>query len=197
MWDERYSREDYLFGTRPAEVLKSHSSLFRPGLSGLAVADGEGRNSVFLAEHGVETTAFDASPVAVAKARALADLRQVSVDYHVADVESWSWGGERYDLVVAVFIQFLGPEAMTATFAKMICALRPGGRILLHGYRPEQLEYGTGGPPIAENMYTKELLQQAFAGLEIERLASYDKEIREGTGHVGPSALIDLIARKR
>lgn len=196
MWNERYSIDDYLYGTKPAEFLKSHSGLLLPGLAGLAVADGEGRNSVFLAQHGVETTAFEASPVAVTKARALADARRVSVDYHVAEFESWRWEPERFDLVVAIFIQFLGPQAIGMAFEKMQRTLRPGGRILLHGYRPEQLEYGTGGPPDAENLYTEELLREAFGGTKIELLASYDTEIREGAGHVGRSALIDLVAQK-
>ena len=196
MWDERYSRDDYLFGTKPADFLKNHSHLLRPGLAGLVVADGEGRNSVYVAEHEVETTAFDASPVAVAKARALAEARQVAVDFHVAKSEGWGWDPERFDLVVAIFIQFLGPQAMASQFENMQRTLRPGGRLLLHGYRPKQLEYRTGGPPDRENLYTEELLRQAFDGMEIEVLTSYDTEIREGTGHVGRSALIDLVARK-
>ena len=196
MWDERYSREEYVFGTEPADFLKHHRDLLRSGLAGLAVADGEGRNSVFLAEQGVETTAFDASPVAVAKARELAKAREVTVDYHVADVEGWSWERDRFDLVVAVFIQFLGPEAMSDAFAKMQQTLRPGGRVLLHGYRPEQLEYRTGGPSDVENLYTEALLREAFKGTEIELLRSYDADLQEGEGHVGRSALIDLIARK-
>ena len=196
MWDERYSRKDYLFGTEPADFLKHHSDLLRPGLAGLAVADGEGRNSVFLAEQGVEITAFDASPVAVAKARELAEARGVTVGYHVADVEGWTWERDRFDLVVAVFIQFLGPEAMAQAFEKMRRTLRPGGRVLLHGYRPKQLEYGTGGPSDVENLYTEEMLRKAFDGMAIEKLSSYDAELREGSGHVGQSALIDLIARK-
>ncbi|MEM7355015.1 MAG: class I SAM-dependent methyltransferase [Acidobacteriota bacterium] len=196
MWDERYSQNGYLFGTEPADFLKNRSDLLSPGLTALAVADGEGRNSVFLAQHGVETTAFDASPVALAKAKALAGAQKVRVDYHVAEMERWPWQRRAYDLVVAIFIQFLAPTAMAHAFQGMQQALRPGGRILLHGYRPEQLEYRTGGPPEVENLYTEELLRQAFEGLDIERLASYDAEIREGTGHVGRSALIDLVARK-
>ncbi len=196
MWDERYSRKDYLFGTEPADFLKRHRDLLKPGLFGLAVADGEGRNSVFLAEQGVETTAFDASPVAVAKARAFAEARRVSVDYHVADVEGWTWERDRFDLVVAVFIQFLGPEAMAETFENMCRALRSDGRVLLHGYRPKQLEYRTGGPSEVENLYTEEILRGAFDGMKIEVLTSYDAELSEGDGHVGRSALIDLVARK-
>ena len=197
MWDKRYARKDYLFGTEPSEFLNNHRDQLQPGLTGLAVADGEGRNSVFLAEQGIETTAFDASPVAVTKARALAEARQVSVDFHVAEVETWGWEPERFDLVVAIFIQFLGPQAMAKAFESMHQTLRPGGRLLLHGYRPKQLEYGTGGPPLVENLYTEELLRTAFDGMDLEVLVAYDAELREGTGHVGRSALIDLVARKR
>ncbi len=196
MWDQRYSRNGYLFGTEPADFLRKHSALLQRGLAGLAVADGEGRNSVFMAEHGVTTTAFDASPVAVNKAQALAGSRRVSVDFQVAEMETWDWRKDRFDLVVAIFCQFLEPRARSTAFDDMQRTLRPGGRILLHGYRPEQLEYQTGGPPDAEKMYTEELLREAFGGMEIEMLSSYDSEIHEGKGHVGRSALIDLIARK-
>ncbi|MEM1179616.1 MAG: class I SAM-dependent methyltransferase [Acidobacteriota bacterium] len=196
MWDERYAREDYLFGTEPAEFLSRSRDLLRPDLEALAVADGEGRNSIFLAEQGVRTTAFDPSAVAVRKARALAEARRVTVDFHIADMEGWVWEADSYDLVVGIFIQVLGAEARARIFGAMKRTLRPGGRLLLHGYTPKQLEYRTGGPPVLENLYTEELLRDAFADFEIERLESYDAEIKEGTAHVGRSALIDLVARK-
>lgn len=195
MWDERYERDGYLFGTEPAAFLAAHQGLIGAGQDALVVADGEGRNSVFVAEQGATVTAMDASPVGVDKARRLAESRGVSVDFRVADIMAWQWEPERYDLVVAVFIQFLGPQDRAAVFAGMARTLRPGGRLLLHGYRPEQLAYGTGGPPIADNMYTVELLADAFPDLETERLEAYDAEIAEGTGHVGRSALIDYIGR--
>ena len=196
MWDERYTRDDYLFGTEPAAFLAAHAKLLEPGMRALVVADGEGRNSVFVAEHGVEVTAMDASPVGAAKAKRLADQRGVSVDFQVADIHEWDWTARQYDLVIGIFIQFLAPHERSAVFAELPKALQSQGRLLLHGYRPEQLEYGTGGPPVAENMYTEDILRQAFGGLEIEELRSYDAEIVEGTGHVGMSALIDLVARK-
>lgn len=196
MWDARYSREDYLFGEEPARFLVGCERYLKPGSEALLVADGEGRNSVYVASKGPRVRAFDASPVAVEKARRLAAARGVAVDYAVADLDGWDWRPGAYDLVVAIFIQFLGPGDMVRAFARMTDTLRPGGRILLHGYRPEQLAYKTGGPPVAENMYTEESLRRAFADLEIERLESYDAELREGTGHVGMSALIDLVARK-
>lgn len=196
MWDERYTRDDYLFGTEPAAFLAARPDLFTPGLTALVVADGEGRNSVFVAEQGVAVTAMDASPVGAAKAQRLASDRSVSIDFHVGDIHEWDWATKTYDLVIGIFIQFLGPDERASVFSQMTNALHPGGRLLLHGYRPEQLAYATGGPKAAENMYTEEILQHAFGDLEIEELRSYDAEISEGTGHVGMSALIDFVARK-
>lgn len=196
MWDERYARQDYLFGTDPAAFLAASADLLQPGKTALAVADGEGRNSVFLAERGLSVTAMDASEVGIEKARRLATDRGVSIDFQLADINTWDWDTASYDVVVGVFIQFLNPEQRPAVFAGMQRALKPGGLLLLHGYRPEQVDYGTGGPPVRENMYTDELLAAAFADLSIERLESYDAAIEEGTGHVGMSALIDLVARK-
>ena len=196
MWDERYGNDGYLFGTEPARFPTKHVQLLSAGDSALVVADGEGRNSVFLAEQGLTVTAMDASPVGLAKAERLAGQRGVSVDYQLADITTWPWAERSYDVVVAIFIQFLSPADRATVFQGMVQALRPGGLLLLHGYRPKQLEYGTGGPPIEENLYTEELLAEAFADLNVSRLVSYDAEIEEGTGHVGMSALIDLIATK-
>ena len=106
-----------------------------------------------------------------------------------------AWTGQ-FDLVAGIFIQFTGPDARAAMFNRMAACLRPGGILFLHGYRPEQLAYGTGGPRAAENMYTEALLRAAFAGWHVETCRSYDREIVEGTGHAGMSALIDFIARK-
>lgn len=195
-WDARYGGSDYLFGTEPARFLVDHVDHLAGAGRVLAVADGEGRNSVWLAGRGLDVTAFDASSVAVGKARALAEREGVSFDLHVADTEGWDWEEGAFDVVVAIFIQFAPPAKRAAIFAGMKRTLRPGGVLLLHGYQPEQIAYGTGGPPHAENMYTASMLREAFADMTIQRLASYDREVREGRGHHGMSALIDLVARK-
>ncbi len=197
MWDERYATEQYVFGTQPAEFMAAHAHLLRPGQRALAVADGEGRNSVFLAQQGVAVVAMDASPVGVAKAERLAAERGVNVDFRVADILAWEWTPLAYDAVVAIFIQFLTPAQRATVFDGMQRTLRPGGRLLLHGYRPEQVGLGTGGPSDPAHMYTEDLLRNSFAEMQIERLESYDVQIEEGVGHVGRSALIDLIATKR
>jgi SAM-dependent methyltransferase len=196
MWDDRYSTAEYLFGTEPAAFLTKHRHLLTSGSTALVVGDGEGRNSVFLAELGLRVTAMDISSVGVAKARRLAEQRGVSVDLRVADILDWEWEPDAYDFVVAVFIQFLDPRQRSRVFDGLQRTLRPGGRLLLHGYRPEQVNNGTGGPPDPAYMYSEALLTDAFAGVEVERLESYDTTIEEGAGHHGTSALIDLIATK-
>jgi SAM-dependent methyltransferase len=132
----------------------------------------------------------------VAKARALAARHGVEVDARLADLETWDWPVEAFDVVVGVFLQFAPPDMRDRLFERMKQALKPGGLLLLEGYRPEQLAYGTGGPGQVENLYTEALLRDAFADMEVVSLAGYDAEIAEGSGHVGPSALIDLVVRK-
>lgn len=196
MWDARYNTPDYLFGTEPAAFLRREANRLATGQTALCVADGEGRNSVFLAAHGLAVTAMDASDVAVEKARVLAKSRATTVDFHVADIASWDWGAHAYDVVAAIFIQFAGPGLRDEIFAGMVRALAPGGLLLLHGYTPAQLAHNTGGPRILENLYTADLLSDRFNGLDILHLAEYEAELSEGSRHVGRSALIDFVARK-
>lgn len=196
MWNDRYRTLGYLFGTDPAAFLLHEAHRLTEGQSALCVADGEGRNSVFLAQKGLQVTAMDASDVAVEKARALADARAVSVDYHVADIALWPWDARHYDVVVGIFLQFAGPALRDEIFAGMVRALAPGGLLLLHGYTPAQLAYDTGGPRLLENLYTTDLLADRFKDLAILHLAEYEAELSEGSRHVGKSALIDLVAQK-
>lgn len=196
VWDERYAGEAYHFGTEPNAFLATQRDLLRPGMRCLAVADGEGRNGVWLAEQGVAVHAVDSSPVALEKARKLAVQRGVSVEFELADLAQWDCGVARYDMVVGIFIQFAPPGLREAIFERLKQCLKPGGLLLLHGYTPRQLGYKTGGPSQIENLYTESLLRDAFADMEILQLKEYDAVIHEGTGHDGMSALIDLVARK-
>ena len=195
-WNARFAAEGYLFGTEPNEFLRAHAALLPKKGRVLAVADGEGRNGVWLAQQGLDVLSIDFSPVALAKARALARERGVKLETAEADLAKWRWPRSGFTAVVAIFIQFVGPALRDKIFAGVKRALKPGGVLLMQGYRPRQLEYKTGGPPVEENLYTEELLRSAFADLEIVELVSHDDEIHEGRGHDGMSALIDLVARK-
>lgn len=196
-WNERYSSNEYLFGTAPNAFLSREVNRLAPGSKVLAVADGEGRNSTFLAQHGHKVVATDVSEKALEKARRLAERRGVEVEYLKVDLSKWDWPENAFDAVAGIFIQFAGPGLRDEIFEGIHRSLKPGGLLLLEGYRKEQLAYGTGGPPNVENLYTEDGLRRTFSSWEIELLESYDADIEEGSGHFGQSALIDLIARKR
>lgn len=195
-WNERFATEDFVFGTEPNEWLRAHASQLAPGGRVLCVADGEGRNSVWLAGQGFQVEAFDIAEAGVAKARTLAAERGVQVTCHVAGVDDFAWTQAAYDAVVAIFVQFADPPLRERMFARIVDSLKPGGLLLLQGYTPGQLEHRTGGPGKLEHLYTEPLLREAFAGLQILELREYEAELAEGHGHRGRSALIGLVARK-
>ena len=195
-WNGRFAGESYIFGTRPAAFLADNAHYIPPRSHVLVPADGEGRNSVFLAELGHRVVATDIAAAGIAKARKLAEVRGVSVEFRHLDLQGWQWPEAELDAVVAVFIQFAPPAFRDEIFAGMKRAVRRGGVILLHGYTPKQLEYRTGGPTVAEQLYTAELLRRAFADWELLRIEAHERELDEGEGHKGRSAIIDMIARR-
>lgn len=195
-WNKRFADEGYHFGTEPNAFLVSQAGRLAPGMTALSVGDGEGRNSVWLAQRGLKVTAFDFSPVALEKAKALARASGVEVHYRLCDLSAWDWDAMQFDVIAGIFVQFATPPERARMFAGMCRALRPGGLLLLQGYRPEQIAYGTGGPSQPEHLYTAAMLKQAFAALEILELREHDDEVHEGKGHNGMSALMDLVARR-
>ena len=195
-WDARFSSDEYIFGTEPNVWLAQHADLLKPGMRVLAVADGEGRNSVWMAKQGLQVDAFDISPVGVEKAKKLAQQQGVDVNFSIHSIEDYPWTTGDYDAVVAIFIQFADPDTRAALFKRMKSALKPDGVLLLQGYTPKQLEYKTGGPPNLSHLYTEDLLQEAFSDLDISELLAYEQVLTEGTQHHGQSALIGMVARK-
>jgi len=195
-WNARYATDDYVFGTAPNAFLASQTAFVHPGMRALAIADGEGRNGVWLAEQGAAVHAIDVSPFALEKARKLAAARGVELETEEADALTWHWPAAPYDLVVAIFIQFAPPPARDRVIDGIRRTLKPGGVLILQGYTPRQVEFGTGGPPNAENMYTAALLREWFGDWDILHLREHESFISEGSHHHGQSALIDLVARK-
>ena len=195
-WNTRFSTEAYVFGTAPNAFLASCRDLLPKAGRALAIADGEGRNGVFLAECGLDVLSVDFSPAAQAKAQALAAARGVAIETVTADLLRWDWPEGAFDVVAAIFFQFLEPAERTEVFARIRRALKPGGLLLLEGYRPEQIANGTGGPKTPDNMYTRELLEAAFGDFTDLRIEAYDAELDEGEGHKGISSVIDLVGRR-
>ncbi len=197
-WEQRYAATpDYVFGTAPNAFLARQAGQIKPGGRVLAVADGEGRNGVYLASLGLRVLALELTSAGIGKARKLAAARGAVLDWVQADVTQWDWPESAFDAVVAIFVQFVTPPELPDFFANLQRALKPGGLLLLQGYRPEQLAYKTGGPPEVEQLYTEAQLRAAFAEMEILHLQAHDSIIEEGPGHAGMSALIDLVARRR
>lgn len=195
-WEKRFSVPEYIFGTAPNAFLAAQAHLLPTGGTALAVADGEGRNGIWLAERGLDVLSIDWSPTAQAKALALAKSRGVKLRTALTDLLDWEWPAAAYDVVVAIFIQFLTPPERHRIFAAMRDALKPRGLLLIEGYRPEQLNYKTGGPSQVEYLYTRELLEAEFSSLSELTVTVHDSMTSEGTGHVGMAALIDLVGRK-
>lgn len=197
MWNQRYQGEELLFGEAPNEYLRAQQARLPRGGRALCVADGEGRNSVWLAEQGLRVDAFDIAEAGVAKARRLAARHGVCVDFAVADADTVAWPEAVYDVVAAIFIQFADPAMRARLFEGMVRVLKPGGLLVLQGYTPRQLQYRTGGPQRVDHLYTEDLLREAFKDLEILELRSYDAELAEGRQHTGMSGLIGMVARRR
>ncbi|OYU44458.1 MAG: SAM-dependent methyltransferase [Burkholderiales bacterium PBB4] len=195
-WNERFAREDFVFGREANAWLQAHSGVWKSPAKLLCVADGEGRNSVWLASSGHSVDAFDIAEVGVAKARKFAQERQVEVQFSVADCDTYAWPAAHYDGVAAIFVQFADPAMRNRMFGQITNALKPGGVLLLLGYTPKQLEYGTGGPSVLSHLYTPQILREELPDLNIQLLDEFEADIQEGTGHRGLSALIGLVARR-
>ena len=195
-WEARFSAPDYIFGKEPNYFLAKCKPLLPASGRVLAVADGEGRNSVWLAEQGLEVHAIDFSPTAQDKARALARERGVNVMFELADVHNWAYPEAAYDAVCEIFTQFSTPAERALKWAGMRKALKPGGLLIIQGYTPKQLAYGTGGPKQVDQLYTRPMLERAFAGFHDMIFTEEELEMHEGTSHSGMSAVIGLICQK-
>jgi len=195
-WEGRFAAEEYVFGTAANHFLSQQAKHLVAGAKAISIADGEGRNGVWLAEQGLQVTAQDFSPTAQNKARKLAQTRGVDLTFELSDLTKRRWEPDTYDVVVGIFFQFLSPVDRATVFRGICDTLKPGGLLLIEGYGPKQLEYGTGGPKILENLYTEDMLREAFDVFTDLSVIAYDEEVSEGAGHHGLSALVDVIGRK-
>lgn len=199
-WNRRYTEaEGLLFGEAPNAWLAQSERWLPPAGDTLCVADGEGRNGVWLARRGHAVTAFDLSEVAIGKARAFARARGVAdaqLRLVLADLDGWAWTPEAFDLVVAVYFQFADPALRDQAFAGIRRTLRPGGVLVIEGFGPRQLVHRTGGPGVLENLYMVPMLLAAFPGWDILATRDADTVLREGPGHDGPAHVVSMVLRK-
>jgi len=195
-WQARYATPDYAFGKEPNAFLARCRPLLPPTGKVLAVADGEGRNGVWLARQGLDVTSIDFSPAAQAKARALAAEHKVAMTFLEADVHAWPYPAETFDVVVEIFTQFSTPAEREPKWAGMRRTLKRGGLLIIRGYTPKQLDYGTGGPKVLEQLYTRQMLEGAFGDFADVAIVEEERELHEGAAHSGMSAIIGLTGRK-
>jgi SAM-dependent methyltransferase len=195
-WEARFASPDYVFGREPNDFLASCKPLLPKSGRALSIADGEGRNGVWLAEQGLEVTAVEFSPAALKKARALARERGVDVRFEHADVHIWNYPDGAFDVVAEIFTQFSAPAERAMKWAGTRQALKPGGLMIIQGYTPRQLHYGTGGPKQLDHLYTRAMLEEAFRDFHDVRIVEEERELREGSSHAGMSAIIGFTGRK-
>lgn len=196
VWDERYSREGFFYGTEPNEFLRAHTALLPPGGEVLCLAEGEGRNAVYLASMGFDVTGVDGSPVGIAKLRKLAGQRGVHVKAVVSDLAQFAIVPDAWDAIVSIWCHLPAP-LRRQVYRASVAGLRSGGVFLLEAYHPRQLEFKTGGPPTAELMVTLAALRDELTGLELIEARETERVVHEGQGHHGPSAVVQVVGRKR
>ncbi|HEX8265813.1 MAG TPA: class I SAM-dependent methyltransferase [Pyrinomonadaceae bacterium] len=194
MWDERYSTEDYAYGTKPNKFLKENFNHIPKGRV-LSIAEGEGRNAVFLAKQGYSVTAVDASLVGLNKARKLAEENGVVVEFIHADLAEYDLGENKWDGIVSIFCP-LPSSLRKELYKKVIAGLKQNGVFLLEAYTPDQLKHGTGGGNSADVMQTKESLRLELASLKFEHLIELERDVTEGVFHTGIGSVVQAIATK-
>ncbi len=195
-WEGRYAAAGYVFGKEPNYFLAARRSMLPKQGKVLAVADGEARNGVWLAQQGLDVLSLDFSPAAQEKGRKLAAERSVSLKFELGDVHTWPYPEAAFDVVVEIFTQFSTPAERAMKWAGMRKALTVGGLLIVLGYSPKQLQYGTGGPKEVENLYTRGMLEQGFAGFNGMQFLEEELVMHEGDRHSGMSAVIGLTATK-
>ncbi|MEM6427861.1 MAG: class I SAM-dependent methyltransferase [Deinococcota bacterium] len=194
MWNQRYSAEGYAFGTQPNDFLAASFTHIPTG-NVLCVADGEGRNGVYLAEQGYQVTSVDLSEVGLAKAQELAESRGVDIRTVTADLADYDLGDAQWDGVVSIFCH-LPPEIRKVHHQRITRGLKPGAALLLEAYTPAQLGRGTGGPPNPDLLISLNMLEDELHGLEFVHALETERDIHEGRYHNGYSAVVQLIAVK-
>jgi len=194
MWDERYDTDDYVYGIHPNEFLKDNVEAIPKGRV-LSLAEGEGRNAVFLAKLGYSVTAVDASEVGLEKAKRLAEKNKVEIECIHADLADFALGEDQWDGIISIFCP-LPPSIRKMLHQKVMSGLKANGVFLLEAYTPEQLHYGTGGGSSAELMQNKQTLIDELPGLSFQHLLEVEREVTEGIYHTGLASVVQAIAVK-
>mmetsp|Transcript_27760 Transcript_27760/g.54278 ORF Transcript_27760/g.54278 Transcript_27760/m.54278 type:complete len:227 (-) Transcript_27760:40-720(-) len=197
MWEQRYGAEEYAYGKAPNDFLNECAPKLAQGSRILCIAEGEGRNAVFLATQGHTVTAVDMSAAGIAKVEKLAAENGVTdkISAFVKNLADYDLGTSEWDAIVSIFCH-LPPPLREKVHKACVVALKPGGKLILEGYTPAQLELKTGGPPVAEMMFSKEQNEKDFEGLKVIRNEELVRDVVEGIYHTGKGAVVQLFAEK-
>lgn len=191
MWNQRYASEEYVYGLEPNDFLVEAAGRIPRGRV-LSLAEGEGRNGVYLASLGHDVVGVDSSTVGLAKAQRWARQQGVELTTVVADLGRLVIPQASFSGAVSIFCH-LPPEIRGPLLRDAVAGLVPGGVLVLEAYTPRQLDYGTGGPPRAELMMTLEQLRRDLQGLELVHAQETEREIQEGRYHRGLSSVVQVI----
>lgn len=193
-WDARYDKEDFHYGTEPNDFVRERAASLPPGAV-LCLGSGEGRNAVHLAGLGLRVTGVDGSRVGLEKGARLAVGAGVAASWELADLADYDLGEAKWDGIVSIFCH-VQPEIRADLHRRIVRALKPGGVLLMEGYRPEQIGRGTGGPSRVEMMVTADLLRRELEGLDFELLEEKERAVHEGPGHDGIASVVQVVARR-
>lgn len=194
MWDERYSTDGYVYGTEPNDFLKENFNAIPKG-SVLSLAEGEGRNAVFLAMQGYSVTAIDSSLAGIDKGKKLAKSYGVDVEFIHADLCEYDLGEKQWDGIISIFFPLESLQRKTL-YKKVTNGLNEKGVFLLEAYTPDQLKYGTGGGSCVKFMQSKETLMDELKGLSFNHFVELERNVVEGIYHTGKASVLQAIATK-
>jgi len=192
-WNDRYSEEEYAYGTAPNEFFKSAIDTLPPGVI-LVPGAGEGRDAVYAAKLGWEVYAFDLSTEGRKKALLLAEKENVDIHYEIRDAADFPFSDAKFDAVAMIFFHL--PAGLRQDFHKKLPdMLNPGGVIIIEAFNPIQINNSSGGPRELSLLYTAEMLRGDFPNLNEIINSEYETELNEGLYHIGKADVVRYVGK--
>ncbi len=194
LWDQRYSQDTYAYGRQPNEFLVSQIHRLPKGKV-LSLAEGQGRNAIYLAELGYQVTAVDSSAVAMRHTGEFAQQAGVSVATITADLADFSIEKNQWDVILSIYCHL--PSILRKKIHRQVIqGLHPGGIFLLESFTPQQIEHQTGGPKNVDMLPSLAILQDELAGLHFLHGQELERDVQEGLHHTGIAAVVQVLAIK-
>jgi len=193
-WNKKFSRDGYLYGTKPNQFIKNSYDNFKKSEKVLCLGEGEGRNAIFLAKEGFAVEAIDASDVGLNKLYEKSILENVKVKTNCIDINNWQ-ADKKYGAILFTFMH-LQIEELKSLLEKIETALKDKGFLIVEVFAKSQIEKNSGGPKDLELLYSIDDFRDNIKSLKIHKLEEVIVELDEGKGHQGEASVIRLIAQK-